>query len=96
MFSRPIFDLPDKTMGDQEHRHDGVDLVAAVVLAAGDQHLGQLGVQGELGHDGAHLGEVPVIIQRRQVVQHSHHGLQRRSTEIISTAAIIITNNNNN
>ena len=79
-------DLPDKTLGDREHRHDGEDLVAAVILAAGDQHLGQLGVQGELGHDGAQLGEVPVIIQRRQVIQQlqrSHQGLQRRSTVCI-------------
>ena len=38
-------------------------LVATVVLAAGYQHLGELGVQRKLGHDGAQLGQVPVIVQ---------------------------------
>merc|ERR1719445_487009 len=68
----------DKTLGDREHGYDGENLIAAVVFTAGYQHLGQLRVQGELGHDGSELSQVAVIIQGRQVVeklQSSHQSL---------------------
>ena len=75
-----VRDSPDEALGHGEHGHDGEDLVAAVVLAARDQHLGQLRVQGELRHDGAQLRQVTVVIQGRQVVQQlqgSHQGLHQ-------------------
>ncbi len=70
----------DEALGNGKHGGNGEDLIAAVVLAGGDQHLGELGIQGELGHDGAQLRQVPVIVQRRQVVQQlqrSHQRLQQ-------------------
>ena len=61
-----------------QHGSDGEDLVWTVEFTAGDDHLGQLGVQGELCHHGAQLRQVTVVIERRQVVQQlqgSHQGL---------------------
>lgn len=64
-------------------------LTGAVEFAAGDDHLGQLVVYWEYRHHGDQLGEVPVLIEGRQVVQQlqgSHQGLwgwrrQNRRTE---------------
>ena len=60
---------PDEALRHREHGGDGEDLVGAVVFAGRDQHLGQLRIQRELGHDGAELSQVSVVVQRRQVVE---------------------------
>lgn len=52
-----------------QHGGDDDHLADAVVLAGGQQRLGHLGLQGELGHDDAHLRQVPLVIQGGQVVQ---------------------------
>ena len=61
----------DKTLGNGQHGRNGKDFVGTVVFAGGDQHLGQLRVEGELGHDGAQLGQVTVVVQSSQVVEKS-------------------------
>lgn len=61
-----------------QHGRDGQNFIGTVEFAAGDDHLGQLRVQGELGHHGAQLRQIPVVIERCQVVQQlqgSHQGL---------------------
>lgn len=61
-----------------QHGSDGEDLVWTVEFTAGDDHLGQLGVQGELCHHGAQFRQVTVVIERCQAVQQlqgSHQGL---------------------
>ena len=60
---------PDEALRYREHRSDGEYLVGAVVFAGRDQHLGQLRIERKLGHDGAELGQVAVVVQRCQVVE---------------------------
>mmetsp|Transcript_15069 Transcript_15069/g.63555 ORF Transcript_15069/g.63555 Transcript_15069/m.63555 type:complete len:372 (+) Transcript_15069:2103-3218(+) len=68
---------PDERVGHREHRGDGEDLVGASELRRDAHHLRQLRVQRELGHHLAHLGEVPVVVQRAQVVEQLQRAHQR-------------------
>lgn len=61
--------------------HTPENLVGALELGGGHDHLGELGVQRELGHDGAHLRQVALVVQGPQVVEHlqsAHEGLGGR------------------
>ena len=47
---------PHEHVGNRQHGRNGAHFVGAVELGCRHEHLRQLRIQGELSHDGAHLG----------------------------------------
>lgn len=62
------------------------------MLAAGNQHFGQLRIQWKLGHNGTQVCKISVIIQGGQIVeqlQGTHQGLWSRGVHKIEMHQII-------
>ena len=57
-----------------EHAREGEDLVGASQLDALDEHLGEGGLHGELGHPTAEPSEQPLVIERTQSEELLHRG----------------------
>ena len=68
---------PHEHVGRRQHRGDRQDLVAAPELRRGDDHLGELRVQGQLGHRRADVGELALVVDRAQVVEQLERAHQR-------------------
>ena len=58
----------------------------------GDDHLGEHGVGGELGHAAAQLGELPAVVerpQRVQLLQGAQQGLRRRRVHEVEAHQVV-------
>mmetsp|Transcript_56637 Transcript_56637/g.123121 ORF Transcript_56637/g.123121 Transcript_56637/m.123121 type:complete len:454 (-) Transcript_56637:502-1863(-) len=60
-----------------QHADDGEHLVAAAKVHRGEEDLGQLRLQRELGHLPPQLGQQPLLVQRPQRIQRLHRHDQR-------------------
>lgn len=64
------------------------------MIAAGYQHFGKLGVQGEFRHYGPQIGEIAVVVKGGQVIQKlqgSHQGFGRWRVHKIEMHQIVNT-----
>mmetsp|Transcript_2137 Transcript_2137/g.3137 ORF Transcript_2137/g.3137 Transcript_2137/m.3137 type:complete len:391 (-) Transcript_2137:559-1731(-) len=80
--------------GDRDHGHDAEHLVGAVELRRGQDHLGQLGVQGQLRHSVAQVREVAIVVQCPQIVeqlQGPHQRLGRRGVHEVEVDQVLHT-----
>lgn len=65
----PGFGRPDEALRNGEHRGDGEDFVGAIVVAARDDHLGELRIERKLCHHGTQFSQLSFVVYGRQVVQ---------------------------
>mmetsp|Transcript_14985 Transcript_14985/g.34329 ORF Transcript_14985/g.34329 Transcript_14985/m.34329 type:complete len:504 (+) Transcript_14985:753-2264(+) len=83
---------PHERIGRVEHRDHREDLVRAIQLRREEQHLGELWIERELGHHGAQLGEVAVVVKRTKVVEQlerAHQGLWRRRVHEVKVDEVL-------
>mmetsp|Transcript_5353 Transcript_5353/g.18121 ORF Transcript_5353/g.18121 Transcript_5353/m.18121 type:complete len:398 (-) Transcript_5353:100-1293(-) len=76
----------------REHGHDGEHLVGAAQLGAVQEHLGHLRVHGELGHHGAELREVAVVVQGPERVpglERAHQRLRGRRVHEVEVHEVV-------
>ncbi len=76
----------------RKHGGDGEDLVRAVELGGGDEHLDKLGIEGELGHNGAQVGHIAVVVQGSQVIEElegAHQRFGRRRVHEVKVRQVV-------
>ena len=73
---------PEEDGGDREHGDDDEDVEAAAHLLRNDEHLAEAGVERELHHLPAQLGQLTRVVQRAQDPQ-----LQRMSLSFSSNSS---------
>mmetsp|Transcript_32112 Transcript_32112/g.68363 ORF Transcript_32112/g.68363 Transcript_32112/m.68363 type:complete len:713 (-) Transcript_32112:7-2145(-) len=68
---------PQEDLGHAHCRHDVHYLLGAAVVGTADQHLRQLGIQGQLGHLPSQVCHVALVVKRAEVVEHLQRAHQR-------------------
>mmetsp|Transcript_9474 Transcript_9474/g.20872 ORF Transcript_9474/g.20872 Transcript_9474/m.20872 type:complete len:262 (-) Transcript_9474:1130-1915(-) len=83
---------PQEDHRHTQQRHDGQGLIGAIVLGRRNEHLGKLGIKGQLRHQGTIVSQLPLVVQGANVIQQlqrSHQRLRRRRVHEIKVHQVI-------
>jgi len=77
---------------DAQHGDDGEDLLGALEVDTGDEHLGERRLDGQVGHLAAEAGEEALVVERRQrvqVLERRDHRLLRRRVHKVEVEQVV-------